>query len=67
MALCDAGCYGAVNKYGGVNRLNYIDIDVSVREACLFNNKKGAGRGSKAVWKYSGNPSIFEKTGFPKL
>ena len=33
----------------------------------IYFPEKGAGRGAKAIWKFSENSSILAKRGFPKI
>ena len=35
--------------------------------ATFFSEKGAGGGGAKAVWKFSGNSSVFVDTGFPKI
>ena len=45
---------------------NLVRFGLVSKKIAIFFSEKGAGGGSKAVRKFSGNSSIFEKTGFPK-
>ena len=62
-----------LRKGGGVisDLKNFVANLVLAQPVCgknrnIFFRKRGGGGGSEAVRKFSGNSSIFEKTGFPK-